>query len=80
LAEDETEGMVKIIAEEKSDKILGCIILGNRGTDLIAELALGMKKGMRLKDLIETIHAHPTLSEAVRESALKAEGRPLHIL
>ena len=80
LAEDETEGMVKIIAEEKSDKILGCIILGNRGTDLIAELALGMKKGMKLKDLIETIHAHPTLSEAVRESALKAEGRPLHIL
>jgi dihydrolipoamide dehydrogenase len=80
LAEDETEGMVKIIAEEKSDKILGCIILGNRGTDLIAELALGMKKGMKLKDLIETIHAHPTLSEAVRESALKADGRPLHIL
>ncbi len=80
LAEDETEGMVKIIAEEKSDKILGCIILGNRGTDLIAELALGLKKGMKLKDLIETIHAHPTLSEAVRESAIKAEGRPLHIL
>jgi len=80
LAEDETEGMVKIIAEEKSDKILGCIILGNRGTDLIAEIALGMKKGMKLKDLIETIHAHPTLSETVRESALKTEGRPLHIL
>jgi len=80
LAEDETEGMVKIIAEEKSDKILGCIIVGNRGTDLIAELALGMKKGMKLRDLIETIHAHPTLSEGVRESALKAEGRPLHIL
>ncbi|HVP35793.1 MAG TPA: dihydrolipoyl dehydrogenase [Terriglobales bacterium] len=80
LAEDETEGMVKIIAEEKTDKVLGCIIIGNRGTDLIAELALGMKKEMKLKDLIETIHAHPTLSEAVREGALKAEGRPLHIL
>jgi dihydrolipoamide dehydrogenase len=80
LAEDETEGMVKIIAEEKSDKILGGIILGNRGTDLIAELALGMKKGLKLRDVIETIHAHPTLSEAVRESVLKAEDRPLHIL
>lgn len=80
LAEDETEGMVKIIADEKSNKVIGCIILGNRGTDLIAELALGMKKEMKLKDVIETIHAHPTLSEAVRESALKAEGRPLHIL
>jgi len=80
LAEDETEGVVKIIAEEKSGKILGCIILGNRATDLIAELALGIKMGIKLKDLIETIHAHPTLAEAVRESALKSAGRPLHIL
>jgi dihydrolipoamide dehydrogenase len=80
LAEDETEGMVKIIADDKSDKILGCIIMGNRGTDLIAELTLGMKMGMKLKDLIETIHAHPTLAEAVRESALKSAGRPIHIL
>ena len=80
LAEDETEGMVKIIADDKSDKILGCIIMGNRGTDLIAELTLGMKMGMKLKDLIETIHAHPTLAEAVRESALKTAGRPIHIL
>ncbi|MFH0931598.1 MAG: dihydrolipoyl dehydrogenase, partial [Candidatus Zixiibacteriota bacterium] len=79
LAEDETEGMVKIIADEKSDKILGCIIMGNRGTDLIAELALGIKMGTKLKDLIETIHAHPTLAEAVRESALKSAGRPIHI-
>jgi len=80
LAEDETEGMVKIIAEEKSDKILGGIILGNRATDLIAELTLGMKKRINSKDLIETIHAHPTLAEAIRESALKAAGRPLHML
>jgi dihydrolipoamide dehydrogenase len=80
LAEDETEGMVKIIADNKSDKIIGCIIMGNRGTDLIAELALGIKIGIKLKDLIETIHAHPTLAEAVRESALKTAGRPIHIL
>ena len=80
LAEDETEGMVKIIAEEKTDKVLGAIILGNRATDLIAELTLGIKMGMKLKDIIETIHAHPTLPEAIRESALKSAGRPLHIL
>jgi dihydrolipoamide dehydrogenase len=80
LAEDESEGMVKIIVEEKSDKILGCIIMGNRGTDLIAELTLGIKMGIKLKDLTETIHAHPTLAEAVRESALKTAGRPIHIL
>ena len=80
LAEDETEGMVKIIAEDKTDKLLGAIIMGNRATDLIAELTLGIRAGMKLKDLIETIHAHPTLAEAVRESAMKTAGRPLHIL
>ncbi|MDH4223364.1 MAG: dihydrolipoyl dehydrogenase [candidate division Zixibacteria bacterium] len=80
LAEDETEGMVKIIAEDKSDKLLGAIILGNRATDLIAELTLGIGMGIKLKELIETIHAHPTLAEAIRESALKTAGRPLHIL
>jgi dihydrolipoamide dehydrogenase len=80
LAEDETEGMVKIIAEDKTDKLLGAIIMGNRATDLIAELTLGMRAGMKLKDLIETIHAHPTLAEAVRESAMKTAGRPLHVL
>ncbi len=80
LAEDETEGMVKIIAEDKTDKLLGAVIMGNRATDLIAELTLGIRAGMILKDLIETIHAHPTLAEAVRESAMKTAGRPLHIL
>lgn len=80
LAEDEPEGMVKIIAEDKTEKILGAVVLGNRATDLIAELTLGIKMGIKLKDIIETIHAHPTLAEAIRESALKTAGRPLHIL
>ncbi|MCK4225031.1 MAG: dihydrolipoyl dehydrogenase [candidate division Zixibacteria bacterium] len=78
-AESETEGMVKIIADANSSKILGAHILGPRATDLIAELTLAMKMGAKTEDLIDTIHAHPTLSEPVRETALKLEGRPIHI-
>jgi dihydrolipoamide dehydrogenase len=79
-AENETEGMVKIIADANSNKILGAHILGPRATDLIAELTLAMKMGAKTEDVIYTIHAHPTLSEPTREAALKAEGRPIHII
>ncbi|KPK77728.1 MAG: hypothetical protein AMJ89_01895, partial [candidate division Zixibacteria bacterium SM23_73] len=79
-AENETEGMVKIVADANSNKILGAHILGPRATDLIAELTLAMKMGAKTEDLIDTIHAHPTLAEPVREAALKAEARPIHII
>jgi len=78
-AEDEAEGMVKIIADADSRKILGAHILGPRATDLIAELTLAMQMGAKTEDLIDTIHAHPTLAEPIREAALKLEGRPIHI-
>jgi dihydrolipoamide dehydrogenase len=78
-AENEAEGMVKIIADANSNKILGAHILGPRATDLIAELTLAMQMGAKTEDLINTIHAHPTLAEPVREAALKLEGRPIHI-
>ncbi len=71
--------MVKIIADVDSDKIVGAHILGPRATDLIAELTLAIKMGAKTEDLIDTIHAHPTLAEPVREAALKLEGRPIHI-
>lgn len=79
-AENETEGMVKIIADANSNKILGAHILGPRATDLIAELTLAIQMGAKTEDLIDTIHAHPTLAEPVREAALKLEGRPIHII
>ena len=79
-AEDEAEGTVKIIADADSRKILGAHILGPRATDLIAELTLAIKMGAKTEDLIETIHAHPTLAEPIREAALKLEGRPIHIM
>jgi dihydrolipoamide dehydrogenase len=78
-AENETEGMVKIITDEKG-KMIGGHILGNRATDLVAELTLGMKNRISAEDFIQTIHAHPTLPEAIREAFLKLENRPLHIL
>jgi dihydrolipoamide dehydrogenase len=80
LCENEPDGIVKIIAGEKSGKIIGAHILGNRATDLITELTLGMKMGATIDDIIDTIHPHPTLSEPIRESALKLQSRPIHIL
>lgn len=80
LCENELDGMVKIIAEEKSGKIIGAHILGNRATDLITELTLAMKMGATVDDIIQTIHPHPTLSEPIREAALKLQNRPIHIL
>lgn len=80
LCENETDGMVKIIAEEESRKIIGAHILGNRATDLITELTLAMKIGATIEDIIDTIHPHPTLSEAIREAGLKLQNRPIHIL
>ena len=80
LCENEPDGMVKIIADEKSGKIKGAHILGNRATDLISELTLGMKMGATINDIIDTIHPHPTLSEPIREAGLKLQNRPIHIL
>lgn len=73
------EGLVKIVAEKETRKVLGMHIIGPRATDLIAEGALAIKMGATLDDLIETIHSHPTVSEAVREAALDAEDRVLNM-
>jgi dihydrolipoamide dehydrogenase len=72
----ETEGFVKIIAHEKSDRILGVHILGPRASELIAECTLAMELCATSEDLARTIHAHPTLSESVREAALSITRRP----
>jgi len=72
-------GFVKIIAEEKTKQLLGIHILGPHASELIAEGALAIQKRCTLHDIIETPHAHPTLAEALREAALSAEGRALHL-
>ncbi|MGR3914013.1 MAG: dihydrolipoyl dehydrogenase [Gammaproteobacteria bacterium] len=78
LAMDAPAGMVKIIAHEKTDRILGVHMLGAHVSELIAECVLAMEYQASSEDLARTIHAHPTLSEAVHEAALAVDGRAVH--
>lgn len=73
------DGMIKIIAGKKYKEILGAHIVGPRATDLIGELALAIQLEATIDEVIATIHAHPTVAEAVRESALAVEKRAIHI-
>ena len=78
-AMEERDGMVKVIADAKTDRLLGVHILGPRASDLIAEAALAIEFGSSAEDLARTCHAHPTLPEAVKEAALAVAGRSIHI-
>jgi dihydrolipoamide dehydrogenase len=78
-AMNEREGQVKIVADAKTDRILGAHVLGPRASDLIAELSLAMEFGASAEDVARSVHAHPTLSEAVKEAALAVGRRALHI-
>ena len=76
---DETAGMVKFLCDAKTDRVLGCHILGSGGGDLLAEVATAMAFGATSEDIARAVHAHPTLSEAVKEAALAVDGRALHV-
>jgi dihydrolipoamide dehydrogenase len=75
----ETEGGVKILADAKTDRIVGLHILGPRASDLIAEAALAVEFGASAEDVARSVHAHPTLPEAVKEAALAVGKRAIHI-
>jgi dihydrolipoamide dehydrogenase len=74
-----TDGFVKVLSDKHSDKLLGAHILGPDAGTLIAELATAMEFGASAEDVARICHAHPTLSEAVKEAALAVDGRALHI-
>ena len=74
-----TDGFVKILADKATDRILGAHIIGPDAGTLIAELATAMEFGASAEDVARTCHAHPSLSEAVKEAALAVDGRALHI-
>ncbi len=76
---DKTYGMVKIISNRADRKVLGVHMIGPRATDLIAEAVLGMSLGMTVDQLSRAVHPHPTLSEAVMESALSLSGGAIHM-
>ena len=73
-----TGGKVKVLADAATDRVLGVHILGPHAGDLIAECAAAMEFGATAEDVARTCHAHPTLSEAVKEAALAVDGRALH--
>ena len=75
---NETEGFVKILADSKTDKVLGVHIIGPHCGDIIAEMALAMEFGASAEDIARTCHAHPTHTEAIKEAALAVDKRPIH--
>jgi dihydrolipoamide dehydrogenase len=77
IANDTTEGFAKIVADAKTDRVLGAHIVASNASELIAETVLLMEFGGSSEDLARTIHAHPTMSEAVKEAALAVDGRML---
>ncbi len=76
---DTTEGFVKILADAKTDKVLGAHIIGADAGNLIHEIVAVMEFGGSAEDVARTCHGHPTLNEAVKEAALAVDGRPIHI-
>ena len=75
---NETDGFVKILAEEKTDKVLGVHIIGSHAGEMIAQIAIAMEFGASSEDIARTCHAHPTFSEAIKEAALSVDKRPIH--
>jgi dihydrolipoamide dehydrogenase len=75
----ETDGFVKIVAEKKYDEVLGVHIIGPRATELIAEAVLALRLECTVEELVKTIHAHPTMSEAMGEASHAAHGAAIHI-
>ncbi len=75
----EITGFVKFVSDETSDKILGVHIIGPHASDLIHEAAVALKAGLKTKDIAETIHSHPTLSEAMMEAAEDVHGEAIHV-
>ncbi len=75
---DDTEGFVKILADEKTDKVLGAHLIGPHAGELIGEIGIAMEFGASSEDIARTCHAHPTFSEAVKEAALSVDKRAIH--
>lgn len=79
-ASDATDGFVKVIADAKTDRVLGVQMLGRNASEIIAAAVAHMEYGGSAEDIARTVHAHPTLSEAFKEAALAVDKRPIHSL
>jgi dihydrolipoamide dehydrogenase len=78
-ANQQTDGFVKILADAKSDRVLGVHIVGSDAGNMIAEAAIAMEFGASAEDIARTCHAHPTLPEAVKEAAMAVAKRAIHM-
>jgi dihydrolipoamide dehydrogenase len=78
-AQNNTDGFVKILADAATDRVLGVHMIGPSVGELVGEMALAIEFGATSEDIARTCHAHPTLTEAVREAALAVDGRPIHM-
>lgn len=78
-AKGDTDGVVKILRDKKNDRLLGAHIIGPAASELLGQSVLAMEFDGTIEDIARTIHAHPTLSEAMHEAALGADGRAIHI-
>ena len=79
LAANDSDGLVKILADSKTDRILGCHIIGASAADLLQQVVIAMEFSSSAEDLGLTMFSHPALSEAVHEAALAANGHAIHI-
>jgi dihydrolipoamide dehydrogenase len=75
----DTAGLVKVLADAQTDRVLGVHAVGPMASELIAEAVLAMAFNASSEDIARVVHAHPTLSEVTREAALAVEGRALNI-
>jgi len=75
---NDTTGKVKVLADADTDRLLGVHILGPHASELIGEAVAAMEMGASAEDLALTCHAHPTLSEAIKEAALDVAGKAIH--
>jgi len=75
----EISGLIKVVADKKTDRLLGVHIIGPHASDLVHEAAVAIKAGLKIKDIAETIHAHPTLAEGLMEAAEDVHGEAIHV-
>lgn len=78
-ANDDYDGLVKVLTEKHTDKILGIHIMGSAAGEMIGEATLGVEYGAAAEDIARTCHAHPTLSEALKEACMAAYDKPIHM-
>ena len=78
-ANDDQEGIIKILSDKHTDRILGIHIIGPNAGEMIAEGVLAMEYGASSEDIARTCHAHPTLSEAFKEACMAVYDKPIHM-